>query len=90
MTVAERPASTAGTSTTAGARRIGEAFARARAEGRAALVPYIVAGYPDADTSLAAALAAADAGADLLEVGTSEELLTPRRRAPERFRSATR
>ena len=37
--------------------------------GRAALIPYIVAGYPDADTSLAAALAAADAGADLLEVG---------------------
>jgi hypothetical protein len=31
-----------------------------------------------------------DALADLLEVGTSEELLTPRRRAPERFRSATR
>ena len=28
-----------------------------------------MAGYPDADTSLAAALAAADAGADLLEVG---------------------
>ena len=69
MTVAERPASTAGTSTTAGARRIGEAFAQARAEGRAALVPYIVAGYPDADGSLAAATGAIDAGADLLEVG---------------------
>ena len=39
------------------------------ADGRIALVPYIVAGYPDADTSLAVALAAADAGADLLEVG---------------------
>jgi len=69
VTVAERPPSTAGTSTTAGARRIGEAFARARAEGRAALVPYIVAGYPDADGSLAAATGAIDAGADLLEVG---------------------
>ena len=69
MTVAERPASTEGTSTTAGARRIGEAFAQARAEGRAALVPYIVAGYPDADGSLAAATGAIDAGADLLEVG---------------------
>ena len=41
----------------------------ARADGRAALIPYVVAGYPDADTSFAAALAAADAGADLLEVG---------------------
>ncbi len=59
----------AGTNDTAGARRIAEAFARARASNRAALIPYVVAGYPDADTSLAAALAAADAGADILEVG---------------------
>jgi tryptophan synthase alpha chain len=58
-----------GTSETAGARRIADAFARARASNRAALIPYVVAGYPDADTSLAAALAAADAGADVLEVG---------------------
>jgi tryptophan synthase alpha chain len=57
------------TNDTPGARRIAEAFARARAEGRASLIPYIVAGYPDADTSLAAACAAIDAGADLLEVG---------------------
>ena len=42
---------------------------RAGAEGRVALIPYIVAGYPDAETSFEAALAAADAGADLLEVG---------------------
>ncbi len=34
-----------------------------------ALIPYVVAGYPDAETSLEIALAAADAGADLLEVG---------------------
>jgi tryptophan synthase alpha chain len=58
-----------GTNETAGARRIAAAFAAARADGRAALIPYIVAGYPDAETSLTAALAAADAGADLLEVG---------------------
>ncbi len=57
------------TNDTAGAQRIAAAFARARAEGRAALIPYVVAGYPDAETSFAAALAAADAGADLLEVG---------------------
>jgi tryptophan synthase alpha chain len=58
-----------GTNDTAGARRIASAFARAAAEHRIALIPYIVAGYPDPDTSLVAALAAADAGADLLEVG---------------------
>ena len=58
-----------GTNATAGARRIAAAFGRAAADGRAALIPYVVAGYPDHDTSLAAALAAADAGADLLEVG---------------------
>jgi tryptophan synthase alpha chain len=59
----------AGTNDTPGARRIAAAFARARDEGRAALIPYVVAGYPDADTSLDIALAAADAGADVLEVG---------------------
>lgn len=58
-----------GTNDTAGARRITAALARARDDGRAALIPYVVAGYPDADTSVAIALAAADAGADLLEVG---------------------
>ncbi len=57
------------TNDTAGARRIADAFARARDDGRAALIPYVVAGYPDADTSFAAACAAIDAGADLLEVG---------------------
>ncbi len=63
------PAAVAGTNDTPGASRIAAAFARARGEGRAALIPYVVAGYPDADTSLEIALAAADAGADLLEVG---------------------
>jgi tryptophan synthase alpha chain len=58
-----------GTNATAGARRIAGAFARAAADGRAALIPYVVAGYPDADGSFAAACAAIDAGADLLEVG---------------------
>jgi tryptophan synthase alpha chain len=62
----ERPL---GTNQTAGARRIHRAFARARDEGRPALIPYVVAGYPDADTSLEIALAVADAGADILEVG---------------------
>jgi tryptophan synthase alpha chain len=57
------------TNDTAGARRISDAFAAARADGRAALIPYVVAGYPDADASFAIACAAIDAGADLLEVG---------------------
>jgi len=69
MTTAAPPVAVAGTNDTIGARRIGAAFARARADGRAALIPYVVAGYPDADASLGIALAVADAGADLLEVG---------------------
>ena len=73
MTAATRPgagaASPTGTNTTAGAARIAAAFAAAARDGRTALIPYVVAGYPDAATSLRIALAAADAGADLLEVG---------------------
>lgn len=41
----------------------------ARGEGRAALMPYMMAGYPDRETSLAVAAAYADAGADLVELG---------------------
>jgi tryptophan synthase alpha chain len=67
MTIAAAP--TSGTNETAGARRIAAAFATARKAGRAALVPYVVAGYPDAETSFRIALAAVDAGADLLEIG---------------------
>ena len=63
------PQGEVGTNDTPGARRIAAAFARARADGRAALIPYVVAGYPDAEASFEIALAAADAGADLLEVG---------------------
>jgi tryptophan synthase alpha chain len=36
---------------------------------RAALMPYLMGGFPDLQTSLDAGLAAADAGADLIEVG---------------------
>jgi tryptophan synthase alpha chain len=61
--------SLSGTNGTAGAARIAAAFRHAASEGRAALIPYVVAGYPDHDASLTAALAAADAGADLLEIG---------------------
>ena len=63
------PANGPSTNDTPGARRIAGAFGRAHADGRVALIPYIVAGFPDAETSLAIAVAAIDAGADLLEVG---------------------
>jgi tryptophan synthase alpha chain len=52
-----------------GAARVEEAFATARAQGRAALVVYLTAGYPDVATSRACFEAAVDAGADVLEVG---------------------
>ena len=49
--------------------RIAAAFAAARDEGRAALMPYMMGGFPDHETSLAVADAYADAGADLVELG---------------------
>src|SRR3954449_5364720 len=45
------------------------AFAAARAEGRAALMPYLMGGFPDQGTATAVAGAYADAGADLIELG---------------------
>ncbi len=48
---------------------IRDAFAKARDEGRPAFIAYVLAGYPDASTSLAAARSALDSGADLLEIG---------------------
>ena len=44
------------------------AWASLRSQGRTALIPYLTAGYPSAETSLAA-LRAADEVADILEVG---------------------
>lgn len=49
--------------------RVSEAIRRANDDGRAALVIYLPAGYPDLPTSQACLEAAAAAGADLLEVG---------------------
>jgi tryptophan synthase alpha chain len=45
------------------------AFDAARAEGRAALMPYLMGGFPDQATATAVAAAYADAGADLIELG---------------------
>lgn len=53
-----------------GTERIAEAFARARADGRrAALMPYLMGGYPDLATSYRIGLAYAEGGADLIELG---------------------
>jgi tryptophan synthase alpha chain len=54
--------------TIAGAERIAAAFQTARDEGRAALMPYMMAGYPDLETSRAVAEAYAET-ADLVELG---------------------
>jgi tryptophan synthase alpha chain len=45
------------------------AFAAAREEGRAALMPYLMGGFPDQETATAVASAYADSGADLIELG---------------------
>jgi tryptophan synthase alpha chain len=53
-----------------GVERIAEAFASARANGRrAALMPYMMGGFPDPETSQRIAIAYADHGADLIELG---------------------
>lgn len=53
----------------AGLDRIAAAFGAARDEGRAALMPYMMGGYPDLESSLAIAAAYVDGGADLIELG---------------------
>ncbi len=53
-----------------GIERIAEAFASAAADGRrAALMPYMMGGFPDLETSRAIGLAYAEAGADIVELG---------------------
>jgi tryptophan synthase alpha chain len=53
-----------------GVERIAAAFESARADGRrAALMPYLMGGFPDLETSVEIGRACVAAGADLLEVG---------------------
>jgi tryptophan synthase alpha chain len=54
---------------TTGTERIRAAFDSAAAERRAALIAYVLAGYPSEADALAAAEAALAAGADMLEIG---------------------
>lgn len=49
--------------------RIAEAFARTKAQGRAALIPFMTAGYPFVDSTAAMMSALAKGGADMIEVG---------------------
>src|SRR3977135_1700803 len=49
--------------------RIDKRFAALKAEGRAALVTFLMAGDPDAETSLAIVKALPGAGADVIELG---------------------
>ena len=51
------------------ASRIVRRFAELREEGRAALVPYVTAGFPDPSATVGVLEALADAGADVLELG---------------------
>ena len=52
-----------------GEQRIAAAFESARTQGRAALMPYMMGGFPDSSASLAIADAYAEGGADLIELG---------------------
>lgn len=61
----QKPASTE----TPQALRIREAFARAESERRGVLIPYVMCGYPSAKQSTQLVLAAAEAGADIIEMG---------------------
>src|SRR5690606_14456439 len=49
--------------------RLNQAFERAAAEGRSALVVFLSAGDPSLDATVDLVLAAADAGADIVELG---------------------
>lgn len=50
--------------------RIAQAFARRAAEGKKVVVTYLCIGDPDADASVDLALACAEAGADVIELGS--------------------
>ena len=49
--------------------RIAETFARLKAEGRTAVLPYLTVGYPDLETTLAGVPAIVRGGGDLIELG---------------------
>jgi len=50
-------------------RSIGQAFAGCRGEGKAALIPYVTAGYPGPQATVELMQALADEGSDIIELG---------------------
>lgn len=67
MTAAQNTSNSAtGTSATS---KSAVAIDKARAEGRAALIGYLPAGYPSVEETIAAGIALAENGADLIEIG---------------------
>ena len=52
-----------------GRERIAQAFETATRDSRAALMPYLMGGFPDPETATRAARACVDSGADLVELG---------------------
>ena len=67
MTATGSPPAT--TTTSSASSRTAEAFARARAEGRTAIIPYVTAGYPTPERSEEWVLALVRGGADAIEIG---------------------
>jgi tryptophan synthase alpha chain len=57
------------TATTTPALRVRAAFEEAQRENRGLMIPYFMCGYPSAQQSVEVVLAAAEAGADLIELG---------------------
>jgi tryptophan synthase alpha chain len=49
--------------------KITQTFARAKREGRGVIIPYFMCGYPTAKDSISFILAAAEGGADIIELG---------------------
>jgi tryptophan synthase alpha chain len=49
--------------------QLADRIGAAKAEGRAALIAYLPVGYPDVESSIAAMVAAVEAGADVVEIG---------------------
>ena len=64
-----KPAARPARRTTSGAAALKDAFVHARAEGRAALIPYLTAGYPTKDETVDLLLATQAGGADVIELG---------------------
>src|SRR5215467_11062629 len=57
------------TNNTIPALKISRAFEQAKREGRGALIPYFMCGFPSAAQSIELALAAIEGGADIIELG---------------------